>query len=72
MKSLDISVTLGFVVSALAEECAKLDPVEEKATAEGFLLGETKWPAYEHLGAPRPRAAFRRLERDRLTSQLGP
>lgn len=30
----------------LARECAKLDPVEEKATAEELLVGEVEWPAY--------------------------
>ncbi len=67
MKSLDISTTLRSVVSALAEECAKLDPVEEKAAAEEFLLGETEWPAYDTWER---RAPARRFEDSKRIASL--
>jgi Arc/MetJ-type ribon-helix-helix transcriptional regulator len=30
----------------LAQECAKLQPAEEKAAAEEFFQGEAEWPEY--------------------------
>lgn len=30
----------------LAAECAKLDPAEEQAAAESFLVAEPPWPEY--------------------------
>ncbi|HUP46527.1 MAG TPA: ribbon-helix-helix domain-containing protein [Thermoanaerobaculia bacterium] len=32
--------------SRLADECAKLDPVEEQALAEEGMRGDVEWPDY--------------------------